>query len=88
MKKNFLITLLLTLCASFQCWADFNPKAGKMYALKEVVSGLYLDVQTLGVKEANANFMTNNISLNVNPCVIYFEANNGKWNIKNANGTN
>ena len=87
MKKNFLLTLLLTLCASFQCWADFNPTAGKMYALKEVVSGLYLDVQTLGVKEANANFMTNNISLNVNPCVIYFEANNGKWNIKNANGT-
>ncbi len=87
MKKNFLLTLLLTLCTSFQCWADFNPTAGKMYALKEVVSGLYLDIQTLGVKEANANFMTNNISLNVNPCVIYFEASNGKWNIKNANGT-
>ena len=61
-----------------------------MYALKEVTSGLYLDIQTLGINEPNANATTNNISLNFKPCVIYFAAgttDNTKWTMKNVNGT-
>ena len=61
-----------------------------MYALKESSSGLYLDIQTLGINEANANGTTNNISLNAKPCIIYFEkgtTDNAKWVLKNANGT-
>ena len=61
-----------------------------MYALKESTSGLYLDIQTLGINEANANSTTNNISLNAKPCIIYFEkgtTDNAKWVLKNANGT-
>ena len=89
MKKNFLLTLLLALCTSLQCWAEFNPTPGKMYALKEVTSGLYLDIQTLGINEPNANATTNNISLNEKPRLIYFEegATAGTWRLKNGNGT-
>ncbi len=61
-----------------------------MYALKESTSGLYLDIQTLGINEANAGGTTNNISLNAKPCFIYFEkgtTDNAKWVLKNANGT-
>ena len=89
MKKSFILSLLLALCCSLQCWAEFNPTPGKMYALKEVTSGLYLDIQTLGINEPNANATTNNISLNVKPCLIYFEAgaNAGTWRLKNAKGS-
>lgn len=90
MKKTFLIYFLLTLLGTVTAWADFNPEAGKMYALKESTTGLYLDIQTLGINEANANATTNNISLNTNPCIIYFEKGttvNAKWVLKNANGT-
>ena len=61
-----------------------------MYALKESTSGLYLDIQTLGINEANAGSTTNNISLNAKPCIIYFEkgtTDNAKWTLKNVNGT-
>ena len=86
MKKNFLLTLLLALCTSLQCWAEFNPTPGKMYALKEVTSGLYLDIQTLGIVDGTRN--TNNISLNANPRIIYFEngSTTGTWKLKNING--
>jgi hypothetical protein len=57
-----------------------------MYALKEKTSGLYLDIQTLGIHESG--YTTNSISLNANPCVIYFEEGaNGTWKLKNINGT-
>ncbi len=86
MKKNYLLTLLLALCTSLQCWAEFNPTPGKMYALKEVTSGLYLDIQTLGIVDGTRN--TNNISLNANPRIIYFEngSTSGTWKLKNING--
>ena len=90
MKKTFLLSLLLTLLGTVSAWAQFNPEAGKMYALKESTSGLYLDIQTLGINEPNANATTNNISLNAKPCIIYFEkgtTDNAKWVLKNANGT-
>lgn len=90
MKKTFLLSLLLSLLGTIQTWAEFNPEAGKMYALKESTSGLYLDIQTLGINEPNANATTNNISLNAKPCIIYFEkgtTDNAKWVLKNANGT-
>ena len=90
MKKTFLLSLLLSLLGTIQTWAQFNPEAGKMYALKESTSGLYLDIQTLGINEANAGGSTNNISLNAKPCIIYFEkgtTDNAKWVLKNANGT-
>ena len=88
MKKSFILSLLLALCCSLQCWAEFNPTPGKMYALKEKSTGLYLDIQTLGINEANANATTNNLSLNVRPCIIYFEkgtTDNTKWTLKNVN---
>ena len=90
MRKTFLLTLLLTLWGTAVSWAQFSPEAGKMYALKESTSGLYLDIQTLGINEPNANATTNNISLNEKPCIIYFEAgttDNTKWMLKNVNGT-
>lgn len=90
MKKNFLLTLLLALFSITASWAQFAPTEGKRYALQETTSGLYLDIQTLGVNEANANATTNNISLNAKPCVIYFAKgtnNNTKWTMKNVNGT-
>lgn len=85
MKRSSLLTLMFALCSSIQCWADFNPTAEKMYALKEKNTGLYLDIQTLGINEPNANATTNNISLNQNPCVIFFEKGNsaGTWKLKN-----
>ena len=66
----------------------FAPTEGTRYALQESTSGLYLDIQTLGVTEPNQN--TNNISLNAKPCIIYFEAgttDNTKWALKNASGS-
>lgn len=90
MKKNFLLTLLLALFSITTSWAQFEPTEGKRYALQETTSGLYLDIQTLGVNEANANATTNNISLNAKPCVIYFAkgtTDNTKWTMKNVNGT-
>lgn len=88
MKKTTLLTLLLAVLGVATGRAEFSPEAGKMYALKESTSGLYLDIQTLGVNEPNANATTNNISLNSKPCIIYFEAGaDGKWKMRNANGT-
>ena len=69
MKKTFLLSFLLALLGIVSVWAQFNPEAGKMYALKESTSGLFLDIQTLGINEANANGTTNNISLNAKPCI-------------------
>ena len=87
MKKTSLLTLLLTLFSIATAWAEFNPTAGRMYALKEKTTGLYLDIQTLGINEPNANATTNNISLNAKPCIIYFEAaSEGKWKMRNVNG--
>ena len=64
----------------------FNPTSGKMYALRENTTGLYVDIQTLGIHESGHT--TNSMSLNYNPCIIYFEAGNGgKWKMKNINGT-
>ncbi len=86
MKKTFLLSLLLTLLGTVSAWAEFNPEAGKMYALKEKTSGLYLDIQTLGIHEPG--YTTNSMSLNSKLCIIYFEAGaEGKWRLKNANGT-
>ena len=57
-----------------------------MYALKEKTTGLYLDIQTLGINEPGHT--TNSMSLNSKLCIIYFEAGaEGKWRLKNANGT-
>ena len=89
MKKLYL-TLLLALLSTTIGLAQFAPEDGKRYALKETTTGLYLDIQTLGVNEANANATTNNISLNAKPCVIYFAKgtnDNTKWTMKNVNGT-
>ena len=55
MKKTFLLSLLLTLLGTVSVWAEFNPEAGKMYALKENTSGLYLDIQTMGIKDNTRN---------------------------------
>ena len=86
MKKSYLLSLIIALCYTIQCWAEFSPETVKMYALKENTTGLYLDIQTLGVHESGHT--TNSISLNANPCVIYFEAGaNGTWKLKNINGT-
>lgn len=88
MKKTTLLTLLLAVLGVATGRAEFSPEAGKMYALKESTSGLYLDIQTLGINEPNASATTNNISLNSKPCIIYFEAGaDGKWKMRNANGT-
>ena len=46
---------------------------------------MFLDIQTLGVTEPGQS--TNNISLSAKPCIIYFEASNGKYTMKNVNGT-
>ena len=88
MKKNFFLTLMLAVLCTAASWAQFAPVPGKMYALKENTTGLYLDIQTLGINEPYANATTNNISLNAKPCIIYFEAgSNGKYKMKNVNGT-
>ena len=87
MKKTFLLSLLLTLLGTLSAWAEFAPEAGKGYVLKEKTSGLYLDIETLGINEPNAGETTNNISLNAAPRIIFFEAGeDGKWKMKNANG--
>ena len=87
MKKHFYLTLLLALFSAATVWAQFAPEEGKMYALKETTSGLYLDIQT-GVYDGN-NYYDDNLSLSANPCVIYFAAgttDNTKWTMKNAYG--
>ena len=87
MKKARLLSFLLSLCSIAMAWAQFAPIQGTMYALKVNNTDLYLDIQTLGINEANAGGTTNNISLNAKPCIIYFEEGaNGKWKIKNAIG--
>ncbi len=88
-KKLTMIFTALFLCMG-TAWAQFAPEPEKMYALKESTSGLYLDIQTLGINEANAGATTNNISLNAKPCIIYFDkgtTDNAKWTLKNVNGT-
>ena len=87
MKKNFFLTLMLGLLCIATGRAQFAPEAGKMYALMETTSGLYLDIQT-GVKDGN-NYYDDNLSLSANPCVIYFAAGTtdaSKWTMKNVNG--
>ncbi|MBR3612130.1 MAG: alpha-N-acetylglucosaminidase C-terminal domain-containing protein [Bacteroidaceae bacterium] len=87
MKKHFYLTLLLALFSAATVWAQFAPEEGKMYALKETTSGLYLDIQT-GVNDGNS-YYDDNLSLSANPCVIYFAAGTtdaSKWTMKNANG--
>ncbi|MBR3859228.1 MAG: alpha-N-acetylglucosaminidase [Bacteroidaceae bacterium] len=88
MRKTFLLTLLFTLCGVATVWAEFAPETNRRYTLKETTTGLYLDIQTLGINEANAGGTTNNISLNTKPCVIFFEEGaEGKWKMKNVDGT-
>ena len=64
----------------------FRPEVDKEYALREVESGLYLDIQTLGIVDGYR--ATNNISLNQIPFVVKFEegTSEGTWKMKNANG--
>ena len=90
MKKSLFLTLLLALLCIVTARAQFAPTEGKRYALQETTSGLYLDIQTLGINEANAGRTTNNLSLNAKPCIIYFAAGTtdaSKWTMKNVNGT-
>ncbi len=89
LMKKTLSTLMLALLCSLTSFAQFAPAEGRMYALKENTSGLYLDIQTLGINEPNANATTDNISLNAKPCVIYFApgtADKAKWTMRNVNG--
>ena len=89
MKKNFFLTLMLAVLCTATSWAQFSPQPGKMYAFREVTSGLFLDIQTLGINEPLANGTTNNISLNATPRIIYFEEGEtaGKYVMKNVEGT-
>lgn len=90
MKKKLTMIFTALFLVMGTAWAQFAPEPGKMYALKESTSGLYLDIQTLGINEANAGATTNNISLNAKPCIIYFDkgtTDNAKWTLKNVNGT-
>ena len=87
MKRNFFLTAMLCLLCTATAWAQFAPEAGKMYALKEISSGLYLDIQT-GVNDGNS-YYDDNLCLSANPCVIYFAAGTtdaSKWTMKNVNG--
>ena len=87
MKKKLTMLLASLFLVLGTAWAQFAPTEGKMYALKENKSGLYLDIQTLGINEPNANATTNNISLNANPHAVYFEAgDDSKWKLKNGRG--
>ena len=86
MKKNLFLTLMLAVLCTATAWADFAPETGKKYALKEKTTGMFLDIQTLGINDPNA--ISNNISLNTKPCIIFFETGStaGQWKIKNING--
>ena len=87
MKKTFLLSMLLTLLGTVTAWAEFAPEADTKYALRESTKGLFVDIQTKGINEPNANATTDNISLNAKPCIVYFEAGSGgKWKMKNVNG--
>ena len=98
--KHFLLMLSFIICGIATALAEvsgtandsassFSPVEGTMYALQESTTGLYLDIQTLGINEPNAGTKTNNISLNAKPCIIYFEAGNtaDTWKMKNINGS-
>ena len=85
MKKNLFLTLMLAVLCTVTAWAEFAPESGKKYALREKTTGMYLDIQTLGITDPNAT--SNNISLNTKPCIIFFESTeSGNWKIKNING--
>ncbi len=85
MKKSLLSSLLMTLLCVTTAWAQFSPTDGARYALQETTTGLFLDIQTKGINEPNANGTTNNISLNVKPVIIFFEKGTN-WKLKNING--
>ena len=85
MKKAYILTLLTLLCSIATAWAEFNPTAGKPYALQEKTSGLYLDILT-GVDVSSEDGEQRNVSLSATPCAVYFEAyDEWTWKIKNAN---
>ena len=85
MKKNLFLTLMLALLCTATAWAKFSPVQAKKYALREKTTGLFLDIQTLGINEPYAGVATNNISLSTKPCIVYFEpGDNGKYKIKNV----
>ena len=86
MRKSVFLTLLVALFSTAAAWAEFNPTPGVKYALQERTSGLYLDIQTLGL--GNSWEGSDNISLSGQPCLIYFEAgtNTGTWKMKNEYG--
>ena len=78
MKKNLLLTLVLVLLCTTAGWAQFAPEEGKMYALQETTTDLYLDISVT----------SGNIVLSSEPCVIYFAAgtsNTAYWTMKNVN---
>ena len=85
MRKSVFLTLLVALFSIATAWADFEPTQGTKYALRETTTGLYLDIQTLGI--GNSWEGAENISLSYQPCIIYFEAgvNPGTWKMRNAN---
>ncbi|MBO7239361.1 MAG: alpha-N-acetylglucosaminidase [Bacteroidaceae bacterium] len=87
MKKNLFLTLMLTLLCTAAGWAQFSPEQGKMYAFREVTSGLFLDIQSWDVHEPG--YETWSISLNSEPRIIYFEDGDtpDKFVLKNAEGT-
>ena len=85
MKKTYFLTLLTLLFSIATAWAEFNPTAGKPYALQERTSGLYLDILT-GVDVSSEDGEQRNVSLSATPCAVYFEAyDEWTWKIKNAN---
>lgn len=80
MKKNLLLTLVLVLLCTTAGWAQFAPEEGKMYALQETTTDLYLDISVT----------SGNIVLSSEPCVIYFAAgtsNTAYWTMENVNGS-
>jgi hypothetical protein len=86
MKKAYTLTILTLLCSIATAWAEFNPTAGKPYALQERTSGLYLDI-LVGVDNPYNDGVQRNISLVSSPCEIYFEKFDwGAWAIKNGDG--
>ena len=89
MRKSVFLTLLVALFSVATAWAEFNPTPGVKYALQEKSSGLYLDIQTLGITDPGLDpgLNSNNISLSSAPCAIYFDAyDEWTWYMKNING--
>ena len=64
MKKSLISTVLFALFSVMASWAQFAPTEGKMYALKETTSGLYLDIQTLGIDEPGLEQTTSALTQN------------------------